>query len=926
MRGRVPGRSSRCALVRRARARVVCVARRAHAQDDFFASSPGAAVVEPRARSTTQDHCNDCHVDGTQGPVERQVPRLPRPQRPRATGSARARASTRRRTVKGKKCETCHLEHKGRGYDIMGWKIDPGRRRRTSTTISPAGSSTASTRATECADCHKAQGQARASRRTWAPTGCAARCHVKDQPHKFEATERTCSRASAATARACGSRRSADDCSSTTTTARTRLMPLLGSHKDVACTQVPPQERVQPAVPEARQLRQRRLSPEPARRPPVRQARLRVVPLADVQDAQDSRTSITRETTRFDLGPAHRKIKCYDCHTKALGEGKPNGACEHVPRQGLPPRRSVQGVRLAAALRDLPPVGRPEVHAERVQPRAQHAGSSSSSSTPRSRAGSVTAARARRTSRTSATSSTRTARSVHGLPRARQGPRRRRAPQRQVQEQRSACSATCNAGRSDDPHRQGQQDRRRGARRRAARSRWSRATRTCRAPTATPAATRRARRRSRDLKPNCNAAGQCHEDSLHKGTLGDECIDLPRRRAPGTRSSSITTSRSPTDAKGEVNAFPLKGEHKKNKCEACHPQSASSPRRRRDVRGRGLPRRRRRAQGPARRQVREVPRRDRRQHLQPQHDVGVPARRQAPRRPVRGLPPVGDVQAAPDRLLRLPPRAGGPQGPVRHRLRAVPHDARRSSDVKPLHDVGDFSLKGTHDNIACERCHKDNRPLAGSRQPVHQLPPPGRHPPQLAVAAVRRVPHAVVVRAGAVRSHAGRLQPDRPAPHARVLRLPHERQLRRAVARSASSCHRDDAIARRHRPAAPITRTRPTCASCHNPNTWHRRADRRVRPRVGVPMRRSLARRARARGGAARGRKGDRARSSDDEEPTTRTSDDDGRRRRAPTRTTPKTPSDEDEDDDDADKPTTRTATKAKTTPTTTDELRRSRT
>ena len=26
----------------------------------------------------------------------------------------------------------------------------------------------------------------------------------------------------------------------------------------------------------------------------------------------------------------------------------------------------------------------------------------------------------------------------------------------------------------------------------------------------------------------------------------------------------------------------------------------------------------------------------------------------------------------------------------------------------------DFSLRGMHDNIACERCHKDNRPLAGS--------------------------------------------------------------------------------------------------------------------------------------------------------------------------------------------------------------------
>ncbi len=42
------------------------------------------------------------------------------------------------------------------------------------------------------------------------------------------------------------------------------------------------------------------------------------------------------------------------------------------------------------------------------------------------------------------------------------------------------------------------------------------------------------------------------------------------------------------------------------------------------------------------------------------------------------------------------------------------HNTRTWEDIKPLHDVGDFSLKGAHDNIACERCHRDNRPLAGS--------------------------------------------------------------------------------------------------------------------------------------------------------------------------------------------------------------------
>jgi hypothetical protein len=42
------------------------------------------------------------------------------------------------------------------------------------------------------------------------------------------------------------------------------------------------------------------------------------------------------------------------------------------------------------------------------------------------------------------------------------------------------------------------------------------------------------------------------------------------------------------------------------------------------------------------------------------------------------------------------------------------HTTRTWEDIKPLHDVGDFSLKGSHNNLACERCHRDNRPLAGS--------------------------------------------------------------------------------------------------------------------------------------------------------------------------------------------------------------------
>jgi nitrate/TMAO reductase-like tetraheme cytochrome c subunit len=42
------------------------------------------------------------------------------------------------------------------------------------------------------------------------------------------------------------------------------------------------------------------------------------------------------------------------------------------------------------------------------------------------------------------------------------------------------------------------------------------------------------------------------------------------------------------------------------------------------------------------------------------------------------------------------------------------HTTRSFKDIKPQHDVGDFSLTGMHDNLPCKRCHLDNRPLQGS--------------------------------------------------------------------------------------------------------------------------------------------------------------------------------------------------------------------
>jgi hypothetical protein len=47
-------------------------------------------------------------------------------------------------------------------------------------------------------------------------------------------------------------------------------------------------------------------------------------------------------------------------------------------------------------------------------------------------------------------------------------------------------------------------------------------------------------------------------------------------------------------------------------------------------------------------------------------------------------------------------------------LCAACHDVVSWKSTRPIHDVGNFSLAGSHDKVACQRCHKDMRPLAGT--------------------------------------------------------------------------------------------------------------------------------------------------------------------------------------------------------------------
>src|SRR5687767_8450905 len=91
----------------------------AAAQDDFFTSSPGPLATSHEDLDSP-DNCNDCHDGGRDTSNGKCLGCHDHSNLEARINSGKGfHASS---AVKGKKCESCHLDHKGRSYDLMGWK------------------------------------------------------------------------------------------------------------------------------------------------------------------------------------------------------------------------------------------------------------------------------------------------------------------------------------------------------------------------------------------------------------------------------------------------------------------------------------------------------------------------------------------------------------------------------------------------------------------------------------------------------------------------------------------------------------------------------------------------------------------------------------------------------------------------------------
>ena len=466
--------------------------RRRRVADDFFSSSPGAADGEPRRARQPGPAATTATSTARKRRSRTTSASTATTTRTSARGSPPARASTRRRRSRARSARPATTSTRARGYDLMGWTSIKGGEKGFDHDLTgwPLNGKHA---ATDCDECHKTKNKQGLKIYMGTDRLCGSPA-ATTTISRTSSSARTCSRASAATARACGSRRRRS----------LAVQPRRPQGRGDAAARLAQGRRVHASAtrracstcrsPRSRQLRQHRLSPEPARRPPVRPKRVRVVPLADVQDAQ---AAVQRDMPFFDhtRADAVRPRRAQEAQVLRLPHQGARRAASRSARASSATRRTTSTAIASTEFgKPLPKCSTCHPTSGEWKPNAFNHGSRTKFTLTgkharRSRAASVTAARARPTSRTSTVQTGCMECHEHKKVHADTD-----HPNGKYNDQAVPRAATRPAASIEvkyDKHRRSSIT----ARTRTSRS--SRSTRTCRATTATPAARRRARRRSR---------------------------------------------------------------------------------------------------------------------------------------------------------------------------------------------------------------------------------------------------------------------------------------------------------------------------------------------------------------------------------------------------------------------------------------------
>ncbi|HEY5935257.1 MAG TPA: cytochrome c3 family protein [Kofleriaceae bacterium] len=671
-----------------------------HARADFFSSSPGQLHTS-HAELDKPDRCNDCHVDGTSVVSNQKCLDCHdhNDLRGRINAGKGFHASG---LVKGKNCQGCHKDHKGRGFsEFLGWANIRGGEKGFDHDLT-GWPLNGKHKNTDCGECHKARNKAGVKLYMGTDRLCgSAGCHNDDQPHKFQRKDMlACERCHTESVWKPPKQVQRFDHNDR----KDAGMPILGSHKDVACTKCHTKAVFNLPFQD----------PDSCGNTGCHQS-VHDKHLFNLKKCEECHSPTFKslkqqkfdhsQNTRFDLGQAHSKIKCYDCHTKSLGENKPNGACAqcHAKDNKHKDRFAAFGSPTPAC-QTCHPSGGPkwtpnrfnhgaktkfklEFKHQEASCRQCHRGKSPSDFErfdfdPQKQCMSChqhakVHSDPQHPNGIYKNNQCLTCHLHAGDPTIRKGKANEIVDRAHnavsgtfplVKEHKPVACADCHTGRD-----------------------------------------KRGKTSFSGLKPNCDAAGQCHEDSLHKGSLGNKCLAC---HSPGTW-DALNFNHDAEEFPDGTPGFKLKGEHRKSKCEDCHTPKRTFKDTPRTCAAEGCHAEDDAHKGRLGNKCEQC-------HLETgdnlfNHNTMSVFRLDGKHLQVRcaDCHPSVTFKPRPTTCFGCHPEPAVHKGQYGTGCEQC-HTTRTWEDIKPLHDVGDFSLRGQHGNIACERCHRDNRPLAGS--------------------------------------------------------------------------------------------------------------------------------------------------------------------------------------------------------------------
>ena len=771
--------------------------------DDFFSSSPGA-LTHSHASLDNQNKCNDCHVDGTNAISDAKCLNCHDHQnlQSRINAGKGFHASS---AVKGKRCQTCHSEHKGRTFDLMGWKSQSGGEKNFNHDLT-GWKLNGKHATTDCNDCHKAKNKAGFKIYMGTDTLCGSSgCHANDQPHKFDRKDMlACERCHTESVWKPQKRQMAFDHNDR----KDAGMPMIGSHADVSCGKCHPKAvfNLPSANPDGCGNTGCHTSVHGGHLFGTKDCELCHSPSFKsfkVQTVTEKKFFDHTERTRFNLG-AHQNLDCYKCHTKALGENKPKASCNVCHAKD-----NKHGSRFNSFGGDPP-------SCETCHPTTSWKPTAFNHT---SRTGFKLEAKHEQTA----------CRSCHRG----KGPADFELLTSLVKNKQVDCMG-CHEHKNvhDRKFSNGQCFGSGGCHVTAGNPKTdpNKGRNVYHGPTSkfplvkghkdVPCAECHTGRKKgkttfESIPASCDAAAVCHEDSLHKGTLSDKCEAC---HSPGIWEATRFDHDAPFPEphKGEVDSFPLKGAHKENKCESCHPTRQFTEANI-GCADEGCHADDDAHKGRLGNQCQKC-------HVETgdnifNHNTMSKFRLDGGHLQVRcaDCHPSVTFKPRPADCFGCHPEPAVHKGQYGTACEQC-HSTRTWEDIKPLHDVGDFALKGAHNNVACERCHRDNRPLAGSgnlcinchrQDDVHSnglSPRCGECHTQWSFAPAR-FDHS-------------RVGCNLTGVHRTIACFDcHRNGNFSVISPQCISCHRDDGV--RAGQAGMVDHpAQPACSTCHNPNQW----------------------------------------------------------------------------------------------------------